>query len=265
LGHIINELKVSQHQVEAQSKEIQTARQQLQEQQRLLQEEKERFSLEKSNIIGQTQKQADEYLARVKREAEEVLAEVKASLKRKEAPPKWHELEKARRKVRKLNVILPQEQEPVPAVVDLIPGNYVQIRSIGKKGHILEGPNAQGEVQVQVGVWKLSVSQEDLMPTRSPEPETWRKANNAFLEKARNISPEIDLRGLTADDALHEVEKYLEDAYLAGIESVRIIHGKGTGALRKAIRDLLSQYPRVKSFRDGGREEGGTGVTVAYL
>lgn len=265
LGRIITELKESQFRLETERKELQEMRRQLVEQKRLLREEEQRLNEEKRSIIDHTRKEAEHYLRRVKSEAETVLTEVKESLKAKEALPKWHELERARHKVRKLSVIIPREEEPVTGPVDLTPGSYVEIRTIGQKGYILEGPNSQGEVLVQVGILKLTVKQEDLAPSQSPEQQAISKKNNTFLEKARLISPEIDLRGLTADDAIVEVEKYLENAFLAGIDRVRIIHGKGTGVLRRAVQELLAQHPRVKSFRDGDREEGGTGVTVAYL
>ncbi|MDD3364403.1 MAG: Smr/MutS family protein, partial [Syntrophomonas sp.] len=81
-------------------------------------------------------------------------------------------------------------------------------------------------------------------------------------DKAKHISPEIDLRGQYADDALNELDKYLEDANLVGLSQVQIIHGKGTGALRAAVRNYLKGHRYVKDFRDGMREEGGHGVTV---
>jgi len=83
--------------------------------------------------------------------------------------------------------------------------------------------------------------------------------------KAREISPEIDLRGLMVDEAMEAVEKYLDDAYLAGLPKAQIIHGKGTGALRKAITDLLAKHRFVKEYRLGRYGEGGTGVTVVEL
>ena len=81
----------------------------------------------------------------------------------------------------------------------------------------------------------------------------------------RSISPELLLLGRTTDEARDVVEKYLDDAFLAGLPSVRLIHGKGSGALRKAVRDLLTAHPLVDSFRDGESAEGGAGVTVAAL
>ena len=81
----------------------------------------------------------------------------------------------------------------------------------------------------------------------------------------RSLSPELLLLGRTTDEARDAVEKYLDDAFVAGLPSVRLIHGKGSGALRKAVRDLLAGHPLVDSFRDGEPFEGGAGATVAAL
>jgi DNA mismatch repair protein MutS2 len=81
----------------------------------------------------------------------------------------------------------------------------------------------------------------------------------------RPVAGEILLLGQTTDEARDRVEKYLDDAFLAGLASVRLVHGKGSGALRKAVRDLLAGHPLVESFRDGEPAEGGTGATVAAL
>jgi DNA mismatch repair protein MutS2 len=85
------------------------------------------------------------------------------------------------------------------------------------------------------------------------------------LPSPRPVAAEILLLGQTTDEARDRVEKYLDDAFLAGLMSVRLIHGKGSGALRKTVRDLLAGHPLVESFRDGEPSEGGTGATVAAL
>jgi DNA mismatch repair protein MutS2 len=81
----------------------------------------------------------------------------------------------------------------------------------------------------------------------------------------RSVGPELLLLGQTTDEARDRVEQYLDDAFLAGLASVRLVHGKGTGALRKTVRELLAGHPLVESFRDGEPSEGGTGATVAAL
>jgi len=93
----------------------------------------------------------------------------------------------------------------------------------------------------------------------------WRGTASPSTVPGRATAPELMLIGQTTDEARDRVEQYLDDAFLAGLPSVRLIHGKGTGALRKAVRDLLAAHPLVESFRDGAPAEGGAGATVAAL
>ena len=94
-----------------------------------------------------------------------------------------------------------------------------------------------------------------------------RSANNRVVVESQPSSPgiELNLRGQRADDAITNLERYLDSAYLAGLPFVRIIHGKGTGKLRQAVRDYLRHNPNIKSFQGGEQNEGGEGVTVAKL
>ena len=112
---------------------------------------------------------------------------------------------------------------------------------------------------------KLKAHKNKLQLTESPDEQKISRDRISFLEKAKHISPDIDLRGCLAEDALIQVDRYLEDANLAGLNRVNIIHGKGTGALRKAIREYLKGHRYVKNYRDGLNEEGGFGVTVVEL
>jgi DNA mismatch repair protein MutS2 len=102
-------------------------------------------------------------------------------------------------------------------------------------------------------------------PPREPKKEKVERASTVALEKAGQVSMEVDLRGMTSDEAFDAVDKYLDDAMLASLPQVRIIHGKGTGALRKAVTDYLRKDPRVAESRLGETGEGGSGVTVAKL
>ncbi len=266
LSNMIRELKEKTYFLEQSYRETERLRLELTKEKQALQEEKERLEAQKAAILARARSEADSYLRTVKREAEEAVQELKNLLKEKDNPPKWHEVEQKRQRIRELHVEEPwRESTAEIAPADLKPGDYVLIKNINQRGYVLEGPDPQGEVTVQVGILKLNVSQDQLVPSESPEEKKYQRKNQSFLEKARTISKEIDVRGKLAEEAIQEIDKYLEDANLVGIDSVRIIHGKGTGALRKAVRNFLQDHRYVQSFQDGAREEGGYGVTVVKL
>ncbi|NPV71573.1 MAG: endonuclease MutS2 [Firmicutes bacterium] len=163
-----------------------------------------------------------------------------------------------------------------PSLDSVKPGDSVFVRSIGQVGRVLDKPGPSGDVLVQIGILKIQVNVHDLVAAPGAEPgaapgETLPAQRSAdgivrvMSDKAREVSPEIDLRGMTVDEALMAVDKYLDDALLGGVPQVRIIHGKGTGALRSAVREFLRHHPHVASFRFGAQGEGGDGVSVASL
>ena len=264
IGNMIRQLKESRYFFEISSQELETAQRQLKLDSELLESEKVRVNEEKSTALQKAKQEADRYVRGIKREANEAIEELKELIKDKEQPPKWHEVEKKSKKIKDLQVNFPLD-EKVRSDQEISPGDYVLVRSINQFGHVLEGPNAQGDVAVQIGSIKLTVAKEQLVLSQSVEGDKVAGRTHAFLEKALHISPELDLRGKYAEDALSELDKYLEDANLVGLNSVRIIHGKGTGALRTAVRSYLKGHRYVGEFRDGFREEGGYGVTVINL
>jgi DNA mismatch repair protein MutS2 len=155
----------------------------------------------------------------------------------------------------------------------LKPGDAVLILSLDQKGYVVTPPDAQGNVVVQAGILKVTVPLLELADAEEDEaaakgakaPSGKSTARSAAAAKAREINTEVDLRGLTVEEALDKMDKYLDDAILAGAPMVRIIHGKGTGALRKAVTDMLKSHRHVTSYRLGGLGEGGDGVTIAKL
>jgi len=148
---------------------------------------------------------------------------------------------------------------------DIREGDYVYVRSLRKEGTVLE--LHEGEAIVQLGIMKVTVSTDEL---EAAERESEREKNRERVQelaagKAETFSPELHLRGMTVDEALHRIDKYLDDAFLAGQKKVRLVHGKGTGTLRRAVHDYLTTHPQIADFRLADRSEGGYGVTVVSL
>ncbi len=263
VGNMIRQLKESHYTLDKESKEVMKIKEELIKDRELLHDAKQDFELERQEIVARAREEAARELRRVKQEAGKALQEFKDLLKDKDKPPKWHEIEEKRQKIKNI-VVHEHPDDPKPGKQDqkIRTGDYVLIKNINQKGYVLGSHGAQGEVSIQVGSMKFNVRPENLVKLDIPTPigTPWR--GESFLDKARSISKEIDVRGQLAEDALMEIDKYLADALLVGIESVRLIHGKGTGALRNAVQKYLKTHPQVKAFRDGLPEEGGNGVTV---
>lgn len=264
IGNMIRQLKESRYLYEMNVRKMEEEKQELKQAREMLEKERKDLHQEKEVTVNKARQEAEQYVRRIKREADEAIDELKQILKEKKQTPKWHEVEEKRRKIRELGVDLSSGDEVHPEQ-DIKAGDYVMLKKINQKGYVLDGPNTAGDVVVQVGVMRLTVKKDQLVHSESGEEKKSRKRNQVFLNKVQNISPELDLRGQYAEDALTVLEKYLDDVHLASLDRVRIIHGKGTGALRKAVRDYAKGHPYIKEFRDGLREEGGFGVTVMYM
>jgi DNA mismatch repair protein MutS2 len=165
------------------------------------------------------------------------------------------------------------EAAPAPDPATLVPGATVAADHLGVRGELLEVTGSTAVVRS--GAITVRVPVQALRPTAAVgrdgragavgSPARARVVNGAGTAPARDVGPELLLLGRTTDEVRGTVEKYLDDAFLAGLPTVRLVHGKGTGALRRAVRDLLAAHPLVESFRDGEPSEGGAGATVAVL
>ena len=147
-------------------------------------------------------------------------------------------------------------------------GDSVKVLSMNLKGTVHTLPNDKGDLYVQMGILRSVVNINDLVLLEEDPPSVGKKyssagAGNLKMSKSASVSTEINLIGKTTDEAIVLLDKYLDDAYLAHMPSVRIVHGKGTGALRKAVQNHLKRLKYVKSFRLGEFGEGDSGVTIA--
>ncbi|MDD3654431.1 MAG: endonuclease MutS2 [Desulfotomaculaceae bacterium] len=220
-------------------------------------------------ILAKAGEEARALVKSARTEAESTIKELRAELTREAAQNRETAIQLAREKFvklhKKVKKAAPEKVIAGKAPSDLQKGEEVYLPKFNQNGFVLAPPSADGEVQVQVGVIKITVPLKELRRVERTRPAVQDAAAGLALGKAREISHELDLRGLYTEDALLEVEKYLDDAFLAGLPKVRLIHGKGTGSLRSAIQKHLSGHHRVKSFRLGGQGEGGLGVTVVDL
>ena len=161
---------------------------------------------------------------------------------------------------------VPKEQK-LPKNAKLAPGMRVRIAGVNQDGEIVDEPH-EGKVTVLMGAMRVAVPISSLRkahPEPTSKPKQKSDHSSIGIEKAKSLPAEVSLRGMRADEALIVLGKYLDDALAAGALEVRIVHGKGTGALRKVVWEALAENPQIASYRLGERREGGSGVTMAKL
>mgnify|MGYP004550285249 FL=1 len=257
-------IEKEQAEIDAYKKEITELKEQLQKKQ-------EKTDAARERILKEANEEARDILQKAKDVADETIRNFH---KYGNATP-MKEMEKQRQKVGKevarKNARLSIQPQAKPAgtltAKDLTLGQKVKVHSLGVEGYVTSLPDGKGNLFVQCGIIKSKVNIRDLSLSREEEitiPTRLRPQSSKIkMSKSLSVSTEINLLGMTCDEAISALDKYLDDAYVAHLPSVRIVHGKGTGALRKAVSDHLRRQSYIKSFRLGEFGEGDAGVTIA--
>ncbi len=147
----------------------------------------------------------------------------------------------------------------------VLPGERVYLVDFGQEATVLKAANAKGEVLVQAGIMKMTVNISKMKKVEEKKKEKKGQAQVHIATAGETVRHEIDIRGKMVDEAIVEIDRYLSDAIMRGLSEVSIIHGKGTGALRKGVQEHLKRHPHVKNYRLGAYGEGDAGVTVVTL
>ena len=268
---VISDLEKSRVTIEKERREIEDYKKEIEALRHKLQEKNDKIDQTRDRILREANEKARDILREAKDTADETIR-----IFQKAGPgASMKDLEQARQKLRsniddknsKLSVAA-KDKPKAPALKpeQLKKGDAVRIVSMGLKGTVSSLPDAKGNLFVQCGIMRTSTNIKDLVRIEEATitTPTMSKTNTGKLRmsKSFSVSPEINLLGKTVDEALAALDKYLDDAYLAHLENVRIVHGKGTGALRKAIQQHLKRIKYVKSFRQGEYGEGDAGVTI---
>ena len=215
----------------------------------------------------------EELLEDAKAKAKEILEDAEATAKEVQNALNNKDLEEVKKTIRsKKKKYAPRgisEENPNPPEADEIElGIRVNVLSVGEKGTVLSLPDDKGNLMVQVGSMKLSVNLSGVTLVQenvSEKERTKIKYSKIAKTKAMSVPMSINVIGKNLDEAEMEVDKYIDDAFLAGLETVQIIHGRGAGILREGLGKMLKKNKNVKSIRKGEYKEGGDGVTVVTL
>ena len=280
MENVLQELDTERRRYETNSKEIEQLRFESEQLRNVLAYQKAEFEKKKNEMLRKAREQADDLYRRSRRETEAVLKELRNMKADLDTKKLQEAAEEARKKLNKSFA----EEAPVPEGAPLTPqtakkGQSVFVTSLGKDGTVVD-INGK-DVTVQVGILKMSVPMKKCLLTKaqpiSSEPESDKKrrttnknaasnyAHQMFVAKSSSAKQEIDVRGMTMAEAVPVVDKAIDDALIAGINQLRIIHGKGTGALRAGLMAYLETNKFVKSMEVAALEAGGSGATVIYL
>lgn len=228
----------------------------------------------KEKELERAKEEAREIIKEAREVSDEVREELKALAKLESMGERTRRYDSSRRRLRELEkknrgTIKREINENPVDPQQLAIGDRVKILTLNQNGEIISLPDDRGMLQVQAGMMKIGVKVKDLMlldpGKKKKKPAKASGYGNLYKRKAQAISPSTDVRGKNLEDAVMDVEKYIDDAFISGLSEVTVIHGRGEGILRKGIQDMLKRNKNVKSFRNGGFNEGGDGVTVIKL
>lgn len=271
---LLTDLENNRITIEKERLELASYKEEVKQLKEQLKSRQEKLDAARDRILREANEQAREILQEAKDTADETIrvfqkAGPGASMK---------ELEKSRDKIRgkitekneKLSSRPDRVKQKQLSPGQLKLGESVKIVSMGLKGTVSSMPDHKGNLFVQCGIIRSQVNISDLvLIDEAPVTRQSRQGNTGSgklkMSKSRHVSTEINLLGKTVDEAISELDKYLDDAYLAHLPSVRIVHGKGTGALRKAVQGQLKRTKYVESYRLGEYGEGDSGVTIAVF
>ena len=286
---LLADLEASRKTIESERKEIQSYKEEISSLKKKLEAKQEKLDSQKERILRDANEEARKILQDAKDVADETIRNFqKSSIKNTSIK----DMEKARTKVRdkiseKNTRLAKLESQPTHKILkpnQIKQGDMVKVVSMGLKGTVSTRPDAKGDLFVQCGIIRSKVNIKDLVLVQedtaklTPGVASYKTNAKSFgmgsaskksssssigMSKTATFSMEINLLGKTVDEAIAELDKYLDDAYLSHAPSVRIVHGKGTGALRNAVQQHLKRISYVKSFHLGEYGEGDAGVTIA--
>ena len=260
---MLKSIKEKNDELETMQAQLEATRTELDKQKSIYEQNMIKLENEKNEIIKRAYEEADNYLKNMQAKAKNLIDKINSEESKKEdaknAQRSLNMLRESFITDKKKNV---KEKKVVTQNVDFAVGEEVLVKTMNQNGKILKiMPN--NRIQVQTGILKLVVSTDDIVKIQKKKTNKFK--NFASLKRTSQVRGEIDLRGMNADEAIAELETYMDRAMLTGYHEIYIIHGKGTMVLRKKIHEYLRTSKYVTEFKDANQNEGGIGCTVVTL
>lgn len=236
-----------------------------------LAEREDKLNTQKEKILEQAKEEARKFLKEAKEQADEMAKELRQmgnELKKGDSKKVEEIRRRAKAELDNLNALQTDEEDYVYSDVpkNLKLGDSVKVVSLNQIGSVTTLPDKNGDLTVQVGIMSLSINISQLKLAEAyAEKKPSKQSHRSSGIRMSSVKNEVDLRGLNVDEAIVVLDKYLDEAYLSHHESVRIIHGVGTGALKAGLQQFFKSHHHIKSYRQGAYGEGGLGVTVIEL
>lgn len=279
LEDVVTNLDERRRALEEELKEAQAARQRAEQAGRRTQEQLEEMERRRQRELDDARAEARRIVERARTQAEQLMDELDALRKQKDAANFAAQAQAAKSRLRTRLGEMEKATDPVDARRQdgyvlprpLVAGDEVLLVDIDKRATVLTPADAAGNVEVQAGIIRTRVPLSNLRLLEGSKPAVKGRGQAPVRTRGvasraeRTVSTELDLRGMTTEEALLEVDRFIDNALLTGVERITIIHGKGTGALRAAVHRHLRTHPSVANFRLGTYGEGETGVTIAEL
>ena len=243
-------------------------------QKRQMEEKLEKAKKQEEKMLSGAREEARKILREAKEVAKKAQDEIKDLAKVESLGERNRRLENAKRKIKdaagryRETFIIEENQNPI-SIDDVEIGDRVKVLKLGQNGEIVGLPDGKGEIPVQVGMMKIKCKAKDLKiiadGRKKIKPKTKANYGSLYKCKTHGISRSVNVRGENLHDALNIAEKYIDDAFMAKLKEITIIHGRGEGVLKKGIHDMLKGNKQVDSYRYGEYNEGGHGVTIVTL
>ena len=293
---LLADLEQSRQQLRKEKEANDRLRTQLEQEKKVLQDKEKQFEKRREDLLQKANEEARDILARAKEEADQAISDLRKAARDGHKNGDLSSMERTRtalrNKVNEKNSKVGMQKKEAPAgrklkASDLHVGDKVRVVSMGLTGTVSALPDRQNKVSVRCGILQSKVDLSDLRlidedvfgnpvsaakQSGSAIKRAFRDADKAAssgkdldLSRGSSVSPELNLLGLTTDDAVWKLDKYLDEARVSHLQSVRIVHGKGTGALRNAVHQYLRRQKWIKGFRLGDFGEGDAGVTIVTL
>ncbi|SES76397.1 endonuclease MutS2 [Anaerobranca gottschalkii] len=268
VDEMIKDLEEKRMFYEKKLKELELSVQQYNQKNSELQEKLEELSAKKETIIQKAKEEANKILRLAKREGESLIEELKQIHKEVEKGEVQRYLQEAREKMKNISPIKEESTLKGNLTKEKIKvGMEVKLLDINQKGIVLELPDENNQVLCQVGIIKVKTALENLegVPQSAKVSFNNKGGTKTVTSKGEHSSTTLDIRGQNVEEAILNIDKFLDSCFISGFKEVTIIHGKGTGALRAGVQQYLKKHPHVKSVRLGGYYDGGEGASIVTL